>query len=200
MISWFLSLDKAAQAALASGVVSSVVVGVIAVLGFWITFKTSTAANERIARVTSDNIFYQMKFSAETRIAEMRQAWIDNLREHVAQFCEDTFKAIPFSNNHEALYKLKIQYIRSYIRLKLNSKEEPHKKLIASMGDVIDIINPLIEQKVNVKTELGPLLNEYHNAIRKLNEVADAVLKEEWTRVKSEIRAVTEELNANQTK
>ena len=48
MIEWFLSLDKAAQASIASGIVSSVVVGMVAGLGFWLTFKTSTTANKKM--------------------------------------------------------------------------------------------------------------------------------------------------------
>jgi F0F1-type ATP synthase membrane subunit b/b' len=194
MISWFLSLDKAAQAAIASGVVSSLVIGIIAGLGFWITFKTSTAANERIVNVTRENNFYEMKFRAEIRIAEMRQAWIEDLRQHLAQFAEEAFKSLIIAQKGGDVFHLRIQYLRSYIRLKINNKEDSHKRLFESIRTIIGLLNAVIDDAESQAA------NEFRDALSNFEQIADAILKEEWQRVKTEIRAVNEQLKANLTR
>jgi hypothetical protein len=73
VIDWFLNLDKATQVALATSIVSSIVIGVIAVLGFWITYRTSTAAMQR-----------SLRLSSKMKIAEFRMKWIDEFRVDLA--------------------------------------------------------------------------------------------------------------------
>jgi hypothetical protein len=128
--------------------------------------------------------------SADIRIAEMRQLWIDDLRQHLAQFSEETFQAISLSREEKPAYHLKIVYLRSYIRLKLNTKEEKHQTLMRAISDVIEITNRFVGHQHD-RSEDGKHLSDYNNALARLNTVSDEVLKEEWSRVKAEIRSST---------
>jgi hypothetical protein len=87
MIDWFLNLDEAAQTALASGAVSSLVIGIVAVLGFWITFNTSTAAMQK-----------SLQLSSKMKVAEFRMKWIDEFRLDLAQLMKIRVETIAIEN------------------------------------------------------------------------------------------------------
>jgi hypothetical protein len=191
-MTWFHSLNEGTQIALisAGGVVfSGVISAVIAYLGFKITFKTSTSANERIAAITKENSVLQVRFEAESKIAEMRQKWIDDLRDKLAEFGDETFKAAS-NPTAEAIMKSRLQYLIGYIALKLNQKEAKHRELILKMQNIIEIINDCVSQKKDTKEakEKGESLRA---TLYKIQHISDDILKEEWSRVKSEIRSVT---------
>jgi predicted RNA-binding protein Jag len=192
MIDWFLNLDKAAQAALASSVASAVVIGIVAVLGFWITFKTSIAANERIAAVAKQNNFLQLQFSADSKIAEMRQKWIDDLREHLAEYAaEATTEMMLLQFGHQPS-KGRGQYLYNYLVLKLNPAEEKHKKIIELLGKMSATNNALKSKLQTISEEEKKKAIQYFQKLfDELGVVATSVFKEEWIRVKSEIRSAT---------
>jgi hypothetical protein len=192
VIEWFLSLDKATQAVLASAIVSALIIGAIAVLGFWITFKTSIAANERIAAITKQNNFLQLQFAADSRIAEMRQKWIDDLRQHLAEFMAEAATELAFLRFREQPPKGRLQYLYNYIFLKLNRTEEKHKK-------IVDLLNQITSTNNHLKRELEKISPEdiknatqhFQKAFDELGLITSAVLKEEWIRVKSETKSAT---------
>jgi hypothetical protein len=72
VMDWFLSLDKSAQAALVGSVASSLVIGIVAVLGFWITYMTSTAANRKIADITKSAKVGELTHLSKLRAADYR--------------------------------------------------------------------------------------------------------------------------------
>jgi hypothetical protein len=172
MIEWFLSLDKAAQAAIASGVASSIVVGLIAVLGFWITFKTSTAAMQK-----------SLQLSSKIKIAEFRVDWIEGFRKDVA-----------------ALYK--IQYEIAFIKKKKQSVRPPKEKerireLYYASAELKTRL--LLRLKVNSddenEAELERLLkravrsdaDEAQDQRQNIRNLTRLILRAEWRKAKTEI-------------
>jgi hypothetical protein len=190
MIGWFLNLDKATQAALASSAVNAVVIGIVAVLGFWITFKTSIAANERIAAVTKQNNFLQLQFASNSKIAEMRQKWIDDLREHLAEFAAEASSEMMLLQFGQQPGKNRAQYLYNYIVLKLNPTEEKHKKIISLLGQMSATNNSLKSQLQTISAdEKKKAIQHFQKVFDELGVVASSVFKEEWIRVKSETKS-----------
>jgi hypothetical protein len=190
MIGWFLNLDKATQAALASSAVNAVVIGIVAVLGFWITFRTSIAANERIAAVTKQNNFLQLQFASNSKIAEMRQKWIDDLREHLAEFAAEASTEMMLLQFGQQPGKNRAQYLYNYIVLKLNPTEEKHKKIISLLGQMSATNNSLKSQLQTISAdEKKKAIQHFQKVFDELGVVASSVFKEEWIRVKSETKS-----------
>jgi hypothetical protein len=190
MINWFLNLDKATQAALASSVASAIVIGIVAVLGFWITFKTSIAANERIAAVTKQNNFLQLQFASNSKIAEMRQKWIDDLREHLAEFAAEASTEMMLLQFGQQPGKNRAQYLYNYIVLKLNPAEEKYKKIISLLGQMSATNNSLKSQLQTISAdEKKKAIQHFQKVFDELGVVASSVFKEEWIRVKSETKS-----------
>jgi len=133
------------------------------------------------------NLSLSKRLSSQ-KIAEFRQIWIEDLREKLAEFCDETFKALVLARNEQDTYHLRIQFLYRYVRLKLNIKEEKHRNLLQAMRETIDHVNFFIERKANEENE-DQRIKDFRESTSKLCEIADAILKEEWSRVKKETRA-----------
>ncbi|MBI5041444.1 MAG: hypothetical protein HZB57_09715 [Gammaproteobacteria bacterium] len=114
-------------------------------------------------------------------VAPIRQTWIDELRNLITDFLS-TAQMIAVVNENGLLneneldketYK-KMLSIERKLTLMLNPNEKLHNKLMDLIRDLLD----KTEHGTSNLLEFGPLA-------RKITETAQAILKEEWIRVKS---------------
>jgi hypothetical protein len=152
----------------------------VAVIGFWITFKTSTYANAKVMRLQS-----------ATKIAEFRKEWIENLRKAVASHNalattlvhyprslgkEDKPKGIPedqFLNLTERV---------EYIEMMLTGTDDNSKKLVEALRAVGSEATKMID----------PNTEEFYRARKAANVTTAAIIRAEWTRLKSELEKAGE--------
>ncbi|MFG6458909.1 hypothetical protein [Roseateles sp. BYS96W] len=140
--------------------------------------------------------FVNLTLTKEQKTSEFRQAWIDALREDLAQFLA---AARAFTRAIEALHTLGPDYDTKYplnisaskiselryqaaetfsrIQLRLNPDEPEHVELLRLLRRAIDEQNAALAAKA---TDIGPTMR----AIEAATSYAQPVLKREWTRVK----------------
>jgi hypothetical protein len=189
MITWFFGLDQAAQAGIASGIVTSFVIGVVAVLGFWITLRTSTAANREIAEVTKNAKLEELQHMSRIKIADYRVDWIEQFRRDVA-----------------ALYK--VQYEIASIKSKKLSDRTPSERerarqLYYESSELKTRLLLRLKQNSNVAAEqqLEALLkravkkdpDEAFDQRSNIRELTRSVLRTEWKRVLDDIHPLRKE-------
>lgn len=138
------------------------------------------------AFVTGTLSLVNLIISKEMKISELRQDWINSLREEVSSFiaaansvsaewkCHiDKTDGVKFiSKNIELINKL--DTLSHKIRLRLNPKE--HEDTITLVNDIERILSSPVQ------------LNNSNNlmlSFEKLNTQTQIILKEEWKRVKS---------------
>jgi hypothetical protein len=137
----------------------------------------------------------------ENKISEFRQAWVDSLRNDIADFAASInllSHAEPMSlGSASALDYLeamlptfdKATSAQMRIRLRVNPTEEnpEHKKLnealLSKMKEIQDFINAASPAAVPMKQK-EILYGKAADAVRELHSVAAPVLKLEWDRVK----------------
>lgn len=143
--------------------------------------------------------FLSLVISKEQKISEFRQAWIDALRNELAEFAASArriaaqpsfinLKSVTAKNVMEAMEaknedalrpdpiaenRFKLAQSFYAVRLRLNPVEEDHKSLSARMRAVIDHLNSGASSISTVDDEL-----------EKLALLAQGILKREWSRVK----------------
>ena len=110
-------------------------------------------------------------------IAPMRQAWINSLRDRLAEFMsllmhyaigEASGTSRDFSSND---YKV-IHKLQTSIELMLNPTEDDHKKLDVLMGEMV----------LAVQSQCGRM--EFPDLYKRMRVLARRILKTEWNRVK----------------
>ncbi len=74
------------------------------------------------------------------------------------------------------------------MRLKLNKKEKKHSDLLAAMDETISHLNLVMKDEI-AERDASLAMDEYRKATSRLCELTDDILKEEWSRVKNEIRS-----------
>jgi hypothetical protein len=103
------------------------------------------------------------------------------------RICNETFKAVILARADKKQDPLRIQFLRSYVRLKLNKKEKRHSDLLAAIDETVGHVNLVMRDEIEGR-DTTQTIKKYENAVFKLCELADDILKEEWSRVKNEIR------------
>ncbi len=190
-MNWFFSLKESLQLALigAAGVVfSGIIAALVAWIGFWITFKTSTDANREIINATRDVKAEEIAISAAIKQAEFRQQWIENLRAAIARFATTAASlvrkeqaGIPTKKYEELIYQVE------YIELMLNMNEEPNQTLVADMRELMDkAVRPY--DQIDFK--------ELYKARKKVSESARKILKAEWDKLRTELKTVKQKETA----
>jgi hypothetical protein len=156
MIDWFFALDKAAQAALASAVVGSIVVGAIAVLGFWLTFKTSTAANREIAEITKSSKTEELNLERQIKVSEFKERRIQDFRDAIAEYVS-LIRQIPDETETAELRKvrLRIDLLAVKIRLMLDMTKNENEELLRIMSEQYDFAFNLTSAERVAKNKEG---------------------------------------------
>lgn len=114
------------------------------------------------------------KLSASLKVCEMRQAWINNLRDHMVRYsalCLDHYKGRKRSLGDLA-------DIDSQITLMMNQEDEDYEKLIKSMND-------LDKKAMGFPEYDGKCIAELH---QNYITICQGILKREWNRLKTDIK------------
>lgn len=189
---WFNALDKDVKVAVVTAigfVLGGLITGVVAFFGFWLTFKTSTAANRDIAAITKTSKVEEMRKLANIKVGEMRINWIENFREESSDLYAIQYEitmirtleqqesdATRKAELRTRLRELHIQ--RSRIRARLlmrinpNSKHEDEAKLESCLKRSV---NKDEEQALSDRLELRNLTR--------------SILHREWNKAKDEINS-----------
>lgn len=147
------------------------------------------------ALITGSIAFVNLTLNKEQNTSEFRQAWIDALREDLAQFLgaarsfaraievlhtfgPDYKSKVPLTISEEKISDLRYQAAETFcrIQLRLNSNEPEHVELLRLLRRAIDEQNAMLSS--------GGPIQPTMKAIETATEYAQPVLKAEWDRVK----------------
>lgn len=136
-----------------------------------------------------------LTLTKEQKTSEFRQAWIDGLRQDLAEFLASAramaraseelaasgnqYASMPFAMppSQVAAIRQSVAVVFYRIKLRLNADEPEHKELLRLLTRTLEEQNQQLQsQSFNVKDVL--------QAIETAAEYARPVLKAEWTRVK----------------
>ncbi len=129
------------------------------------------------SKLVSDQILSSLEASNKQIIAPMRQAWINNLRDLLAELisCALHYYVAGFEDRTDMEYQ-RISLLESKVILMLNAEEDDHQHLQKLVREMINAI----EYKKGQKS----LFPDLHNEVTVLSRV---ILKREWDRIKEPI-------------
>jgi hypothetical protein len=147
------------------------------------------------ALITGAISFVNLTLTKEQKTSEFRKAWIDALREDLAQFLgaarafaravevlhqfgPDYKSKVPLTVSDEKVSDLRYQAAETYcrIQLRLNPSEPEHVELLRLLRRAIDEQNEMLRS--------GGGIDPTMKAIEVATKYAQPVLKREWERVK----------------
>jgi hypothetical protein len=147
------------------------------------------------ALITGAISFVNLTLNKEQKTSEFRQAWIDGLRDDLAQFlgaarafarAAETFNVFGVDYKEKAALLINDQKISDLryqaaetlckIMLRLNPKEPEHIELLRLLRHAINEQNSMLANKTDIAATMA--------AIEAASEYARPVLKKEWKRVK----------------
>ena len=163
---------------------SSLIIGLIAVLGFWITFRTSTAANREVIEATKNVSLEGIAISAASKQAEFRQQWIENLRKAMAELLAQIVTLMEHDKFTDLVpterYQLIVHKIE-YIELLLNMNEEPSKALSAAIHRLLDLTLRPRDKRVP---------SDIYAARKNVAALTRHILKAEWDKLRTELKTL----------
>jgi hypothetical protein len=149
--------------------VLSLIVAVLAVIvGPLVSWQVAKRQSATSLRVSNKQI-----------IAPMRQAWINSLRELVAELLGKCahYWAAGFEDRTDSEY-LRITELVDRLQLFINPNEDDHIQLLKSVNGM----KSALSRGSNQETD-----REFWSAHRMTAELAQKIFKSEWNRVKNEI-------------
>ena len=155
-----LQTNAAVLVAIISGIF-----GLCAVLGNWLNASLA-------ARISRKNAELQARLTANVKLAEFRQQWIDALREDMAKFLAlsvmDSVRD-PTTDSAEALFN-----VATKIQLRVHSGDKNFKELMSCIEGLTVQSEP---------SETGKFAKKY-------TIVCQKILKAEWNVLRDEVRGV----------
>lgn len=160
---------------------AAVIAGVVALIGHFVA-RTNTTMQVKLARTTADqtnriareNNQTTARLAANTKLAEMRQAWISGLRSEMTNF-----QSLCASLNIEGPVEFaKIYKAGTTIELHMNPEDPDYLELKQAMNDFVDPRHMALDAKRRV--------NDRYVA------VCHRILKREWDKLQSKVRSVAE--------
>lgn len=108
-------------------------------------------------------------------IAPMRQAWINSLRDLLAEMLSSTlhYYVSGFENRDDAEYQ-RLQLLESKIELMLNPNENDHEALELAVREMVSVLGKRDRM-------------EFPNLHKKVTSLARHIFKQEWNRVRDKI-------------
>lgn len=156
----------------------SLVVAALAVfVGPTISVRIAKRQIRASAQLATSQIRSSLEASNKQIIAPMRQAWINNLRDLLAELTSSSlhYYVAGFEDRKEEEYQ-RVRLLQSKIQLMLNAKEEDHvllEQLIKRMAAAI-----------HYKKEEADEFPDLHTEVVALSR---SILKREWDRVKEPV-------------
>jgi hypothetical protein len=129
-------------------------------------------------RVARRQVLSSLEVANKQVIAPMRQAWINSLRDLLAEFASTAlhYFVAGYEDRTDAEY-LRLTLLEHKIQLMLNAKEDDHRKIEGLMREMLNAIESGPEGKDDFQVS--------HPALMGLSK---EVLKREWDRVKDPIK------------
>ena len=140
----------------------AIIVGAISAFGLILSGILTSRASDRAAQLARQAVEHQTKLNAKAKIAEFRQAWINNLRDAMAKLMGLGFGAHGPREVIEAAAK---------IQLLMNKKDSRYPQLIECMKEFAKAMKS------------GNQLYDSSEFI----EVCQDILKDEWEVLKREL-------------
>lgn len=114
------------------------------------------------------------RLSHKQLLSPMRQNWINNLRDLLAEMSSSLqhYYVAGFEDLENDEYR-RLTLLEHKIRLMLNPNEQVNKELLTCINNLVGIL----------QTQANP--NNFHVEYDKLGSLSSTILKEEWNRVKS---------------
>lgn len=149
----------------------------------WNIAKRQIRASSKLAREQIDS---SLLVSNKQIIAPMRQAWINNLRDLLAELSSSAlhYYVSGFEDRTDEEYQ-RVTLLESKVKLMLNAKEDDHKRLE-------ELIRKMIEE-IDYHKGKKDQFPDAHTAVVSLSR---EILKREWDRVKEPVN-VSEIENGN---
>lgn len=128
-------------------------------------------------RITKRQIASSLKAANKQIVAPMRQAWINSLRDMIAEISSSAlhYYRAGFEDREDAEYK-RLTELEERISLMLNFMEDDHKKLH-------DLIRKMLNALSRGKEGDGEFITTHPEVLA----LSRDILKREWNRVKEEI-------------
>lgn len=145
----------------------SLVVAILAVfVGPIITLKLGTKQTELSRRIASKQI-----------VAPMRQAWINNFREKLAELMSSAlhYWNAGFENRKDEEYK-RLGHLEAEILLTINPTETDHKELLAAIRQMM----LALERGAND-------FSRFSTAFERVTSLGQKIFKTEWDKIKNDI-------------
>lgn len=149
----------------ASVVLAAIVAGIIALVGHLITQQGSRLTNH----ISRENARLATALTANVKLAEMRQAWINSLRNDMAEF-----QALAVTPRLEFQEKTEFYKLMARIELAMNPEDQDYQELSRSLYAYITN-NSFEERRKNDVPYI---------------KVCQNILKREWDVLKKEVQSV----------
>jgi len=143
---------------------STLTVIFVPILTLWVTARVSKS-NANVADISQEK---QRKLAHQLKLAEFRQAWIDNLREDFAIYSALTWDAETNAGLESKKERIKVQ---TRILLRLNPRDKDYDLVVQSLR------NPVADKSKGRQA---------------IYEIAQPLLKREWDRLKADLAEVDE--------
>lgn len=164
-----------------SAILGGLFTAIIAVIGFWITFKTSTAANNEVISATKETKLLEIEIAAAIKQADFRQAWINSLREAVAKYLNEVTNLVDRNAGCiENLRYERLNYQAEFIDLMLNRKEADSIALSEKLRECVDVVTQ----------SSPPDYSKLYKCRREASQLAQKILKAEWDKLRTELRTL----------
>ena len=160
----------------------------------WIVLALGVAAF--VGTIWSNFIAHKaLRATGKQRIADFRQNWIENLRQHVSEFMVASYKSDSAAKRLK-VYTTKARNV-SQARVWRERKIEAEQEMIGHFSFVKLCLNPNERDHEQLLFSMTSMMNEEwivkaeNNAFEKdvsVNDAARAVLKREWERLKLDIK------------
>ena len=148
----------------------------------WLIVLTSASVGALVSSLTTfyigrKQIELSRRIASKEIIAPMRQAWINTLREKLAELTSRAlhYFVAGFEERSDKEY-LQLGMLEQQITLLINPKEQDHQELVAAIREMVGALD-----SGDWRTDKFPVA---HTEITKLGQ---KILKTEWDRIKSDI-------------
>jgi hypothetical protein len=160
--------------------VISVLSLIVAALAVFVSPFVSWLISKRQGETLIRQIQSSFEIANRQITGPMRQAWINQLRDNVAELTSSAlhYFVAGFGNDKPLKKYLRLSFLEHKIRLMLNPGEDDHQKLQASIRDMLRALERARESK-----DREGFLAAYNNVI----DLSRQVFKREWNRVKGPI-------------
>lgn len=190
MVDWFNSLELSLKVAVIGAValvLNGLVSAAINLLSLWLNSNTSRKSNEAILNSTRENFQRQSRHSNAVEIARMRQAWLDDLREHLAKFAEKQALTVLSLSAERGNFE-SAQYEYNYVLLKLTDEGPNASQIKESMSKLGKLVNDGLTNKKSA----DQVYEEFNSEYAVFTRLSTSFMKEEWTRIKDELKVSAE--------